>query len=904
MTTYKADAKAKVAGSRAAAKYADPVTYAKAIATLLSARLNEDQSNEVQISEARPDEHATLSKPPQKHLIAKVGLRQPDHLLYVALEAVKLPDAAQIPPGRIPNPRKLLPQLRQFFSEAKADLKLDWVQLIKVSGRLPGQSTPLWQEDLLLRSESPLATTLMKPAPVLAPTESLVGTEPAAAKSAPTDPTIAEGDINISIGGNMSGQLIVGDNNQAFSYTYNVETGGVVNVAAPPIVRPRATPVSLKPRPFRHLLDRKTVLPILQETLLKKLPVEVFADAGFGKTVLMRHLAHDQTVTSAFADGVVYLAVQRQMAADLLQSLYDAFYEAVPAFKPSQGQLRQSLKDKQALIILNGLTLPKDEVAALLSILPNSTFVLVSKAQVYWQDGAAIALPGLPLPESITLIEQELARPLAHVEQAPAQFLHARFLGNPLQLRRIAAQARTAAQSLVDVVQLIRAESGDSEQSIDERSVFAGLTGRLSAKHKSILALMGAMGGVAITASQARAISGVPDAANVLNDLSELHLLEPATEGAIGSVSNGYQLSADLTEAAVQSFDPQPWLARATDYFCESAATQTVQPDALAYLLEWTQRTGNWQQSLELCKSLDQTLSLGGQWAQWQQVMNHSLHAAEQLGNGAAEAWSLHQLGSQALTTGSQQAEGLLSRALWLRQQLGDKAGAAVTRHNLGLILPPLVEEFEVETGTTSGGLDGVASSGAASWSSSAIGGAIALSMVLAGITGFLGVRAFRSQLETAVVDPVPAETLPPEDRLPSADPVARVSFDRTALAFGNTIVGQQTQQSLEILNSGVIPLSVAALEIAGPQASDYSVLSEDCTAAPLESGEQCEVTLIFNPESAGDRTASLTLQSNAPDSVTLPITGTAVSESAPTPTPTPEPPTPNAQPRRTRTYA
>ncbi len=874
MTTYKADAKAKVAGSKATTRYTDPVNYAKAIATLLSTRLNEGQLSE-----------GTHPKHSQKYLTAKVGLRQPDHLLYVALEAVKPPGAAQVPPGRIPNPQRLLPQLRQFFGEVKTDLKLDWVQLIKVSGRLPGQSTPLWQEDLLLRSESPLANTLMKPAPALTPV---------AAGLSAANPATAEGDINISIGGNLSGQLIVGDNNQAFSYTYNVETGGVVNVAAPPTVRPRATPVSLKPRPFRHLLDRKTVLPVLQETLRQRLPVEVFADAGFGKTVLMRYLAHDQAVTSAFADGVVYLAVQRQMAADLLQSLYDAFYETVPAFKPSQGLLRQSLKDKQALVILNGLTLTKDEVAALLSILPNSTFVLVSKAQIYWQDGAAIALPGLPLPESITLIEQELARPLAHAEQAPAQFLHSRFLGNPLQLRRIAAQARTAAQSLVDVVQLIRAESGDSEQSIDERSVFAVLTGRLSAKHKSILALMGAMGGVAITAAQAQAISGVPDAASVLNDLSELHLLEPATEGAIGSVSSGYQLSADLTEAAVQSFDPQPWLARATDYFCESAAAQTIQLDALAHLLEWTQRTGNWQQSLALCKSLDQTLSLSGQWAQWQQVMNHSLHAAEQLGNGAAEAWSLHQLGSQALTTGSEQAEGLLSRALWLRQQLGDKAGAAVTRHNLGLILPPLVEEFEVETGTTSGGAEGtsegVASSGAASWSSLAIGGTIALGMVVAGITGFFGIRAFRSQPKTAVVDPIPAETLPLEDQLPGADSVARVSFDRTALTFGNTIVGQQAQQSLEILNSGVIPLSIAALEIAGPQASDYSVLSEDCTAAPLDSGEQCKVTLIFNPESVGDRTANLTLQSNTPNPVTLSITGTAVSESAPTPTTEPDP--------------
>ncbi len=842
-------------------------TYAQEISAALNAKLSK--------SHAAP-----------KRLVAKVGLRQQDHLLYIALEAVKQPGVERISAEHIPDPRQLLPQLRQFLSEAQTELDLGWVQLAKVSGRLPKQIKPLWQEDLLLRLESPIANTLMTPQPVL---NSAAATEAAAA---------SEGDVSINIGGNMSGQLIVGDNNQAFSYTYNVETGGVVNVATPPTIRPRPIPIALKPRPFKHLLDRKTVLPLLKKTLLERLPVEVFAEAGFGKTSLMRHLAHDQSVTDAFSDGVVYLAVHRQMAEDLLQSLYDAFYEAMPAFKPSQGQLRQALKDKQALVILNGLKLAKDGVAELLSILPKCTFVLVSEAQVYWQDGAAIALLGLPLLESITLIQKDLGRPLTEPEQGAAQFLHTEFSGNPLQLRRIAAQARTTAQSLVDIVQSMRAEPDE----ISGRSLFAKMTERLSTKHKSVLALMGAMGGIALTAAQAEAIAAVPNTANVLSELADLHLIEPAVESAVGSVSNGYQLSADLTEATVQTFDPQPWLTEATNYFCESAATQAAHSDALAHLLDWTQSTGNWQQSIELCKSLDQSLSLSGQWAQWQQVMTQSLYAAEQMGNGAAEAWSLHQLGTQALTTGSEQAEGLLSRALWLRQQLGDKAGAAVTRHNLGLILPPLLEEFDADLGSSAQVTEAVVSSGrSAGWSSLAIGGAVALGAIVSGVVGFAMVSALRSE-ESATIAPVQVEDDSSLGEGPQTkEPAAKFGFDRETLTFSETAVGQQSQQSLNILNSGLVPLMITAVDIGGRQGTDYSVQSEGCSAAVLAPGKQCEITLLFVPKKVGNRTANLILQSNAAEATTLPIRGIALKKSASKPTPPPTTP-PSTTPTPTTT--
>ena len=58
------------------------------------------------------------------------------------------------------------------------------------------------------------------------------------------------GDVSIDMGGDMSGSLVVGHGNQLHTYTYNVDHGGVLNVAAPPTVRPRETPINLRPRPF------------------------------------------------------------------------------------------------------------------------------------------------------------------------------------------------------------------------------------------------------------------------------------------------------------------------------------------------------------------------------------------------------------------------------------------------------------------------------------------------------------------------------------------------------------------------------------------------------------------------------------------------------------------------------
>ena len=71
-------------------------------------------------------------------------------------------------------------------------------------------------------------------------------------------------------------------------------------------------------------------------------------------------------------------------------------------------------------------------------------------------------------------------------------------------------------------------------------------------------------------------------------------------------------------------------------------------------------------------------------------MLEWALQAARALGNRAAEAWALHQLGTRALCLlDTATARAALTEALRLREALGDEIGAAVSRHNLQILLGP-----------------------------------------------------------------------------------------------------------------------------------------------------------------------------------------------------------------------
>jgi hypothetical protein len=169
-------------------------------------------------------------------------------------------------------------------------------------------------------------------------------------------------------------------------------------------IRPRATPILLRPRLIRALIDRRMEVAGALSAFDAGLPVEVSGEAGSGKTAILRHLAHHPRAAS-FVDGIVYLPVRSQSFFDLQQLLFEAFYESDEPCKPTESEIRRGLQEKQALIILDDVYLPQDELEQILDMAPHSAFLVATRERRMWGEVRSLALGGLPPEEAVVLLE-------------------------------------------------------------------------------------------------------------------------------------------------------------------------------------------------------------------------------------------------------------------------------------------------------------------------------------------------------------------------------------------------------------------------------------------------------------------------------------------------------------------
>jgi hypothetical protein len=207
-------------------------------------------------------------------------------------------------------------------------------------------------------------------------------------------------------------------------------------------------------------LDREGEVRDATGALRSGTPVAFHGQAGLGKTALLRYLAHHGAAES-FPDGVVYLSARRQGVEDLLQSLYDAFYESQMSFhgwfvpaKATEGEVRQGLREKRALIIVDDVGLGREDVGVLLDTAPASEFVLASSGRCLWE-GRAIGLKGLPAGDGVALVERELERELDREERETAEGMCKALEGHPLRILQAAAMVREEELSLEEVARRV-----------------------------------------------------------------------------------------------------------------------------------------------------------------------------------------------------------------------------------------------------------------------------------------------------------------------------------------------------------------------------------------------------------------------------------------------------------------
>jgi hypothetical protein len=446
-------------------------------------------------------------------------------------------------------------------------------------------------------------------------------------------------------------------------------------------LRQRATLPRLAFRPFPSLIDRR---PEVERVLTTMQPdqasaAELYGEPGIGKTSMLRYVSHQPQAT-AYPDGIICFSGD-QPVADILQFLFEAFYECDVPYKASPSQIRHALYDKRALIILDDVTLGQPDIETLLQAAPLSTILLASTDQRLWGEGESIELGGLPDSDVVTLLERELRRAVTPEEWQSALELCAVLGCNPERVLLSGALIRKNDRSLPDLVRLLRSGFPDevlAAEAIDGRSE----------QEREALAVLAVFARSTVTAQHLGAIAGLEDTDAVIQSLEDRNLVEfgHGRYRVVASVAAALAAELDLTgarAAAIDHFSIWAGRSRATP----QAAFQEA--DTIGDLLRWSVWSGHWADALRLARAIERPLALGRRWDAWEQVLESALESARKIDDASSEAWALHQLGTRAACLGDvATALEQLSRALRIRRAIGDDEGAAVTQHNLDTLRP------------------------------------------------------------------------------------------------------------------------------------------------------------------------------------------------------------------------
>lgn len=445
--------------------------------------------------------------------------------------------------------------------------------------------------------------------------------------------------------------------------------------------RPRPTPIAVRPRVHRGLVDRRIETAAAISAIDAGVPVEVSGAPGVGKTALLRHIAHHPRAAT-FADGVVYVSARHRTSIDLLQAIFEAFYESDTICKPTGGEIRRALQDTHALILIDDVSLPQNEVEQVLDIAPHAAFVLAGRKRCLWGEVRSIALTGLTAEDGALLLEHELERSLDADEQSAAAQLCAAVEGHPRRLLQAAADIRL---NRVPVADWTRYASPDA--------LAAELMTSMDERQRRVLLALSALSGVSLEARHVSALAELTDVEPSLNDLVDRRLLVRG--------QSGYRLADGIGDRLRRTADLSPWVHRAITYFTAWAERQRRNretllqaSDALLHVQAHAADTHRWGETLRLGRLLESTLVVGARWGAWGLALEQCLVAAKAIGDRSVEAWVLHEMGTRAVCLGDEgNARRLLNQSATLRQALMEHGAAAISRRNLSTVPAPVADD-------------------------------------------------------------------------------------------------------------------------------------------------------------------------------------------------------------------
>ena len=474
----------------------------------------------------------------------------------------------------------------------------------------------------------------------------------------------------------LGGQVMAGEH----SVYMHAEHGAVLDYVPPEaraVPRLRASPRSVLPRDFPPLLGRDDDVRAVQGLLGTGAPAEIVGEAGIGKTALLRHLS-GRHAEAGEPGSVLFLRAQGRPGQDILQFLFEGFYECQGPVVPTAPEVERYLRDREGLVVLDDADLARRELERVMSLAPRCMFAIAAEQRRFLGGGRSITLGGLDEHSCLALAERELRRALTEHERTSLGRLALALEGHPLRIVQ-AAHLMIARR---------RARSDRAAPSGSPRDQFDELVAQsLDSHEEGVLGPLTALPGVALGARRLADITGVSDAPRLLASLEE--------RGLVHSHSGGYSLAGAARAAIGTDADSSGWRERVLDHYCRATeAVSAVEAPAVLALLDAGAKAGNQRAVIQLARNANATLALGALWGTWREALDHALVAARGLRDEPSEAWALHQLGSRAACLGDLHGgTALLNHALHLRESLDDDEAASLTRHNLealGGAPPPL----------------------------------------------------------------------------------------------------------------------------------------------------------------------------------------------------------------------
>ncbi len=470
---------------------------------------------------------------------------------------------------------------------------------------------------------------------------------------------------------------------------------GLGRVHALTTIRRRRPIYFLPPNPTL-ILNRSAELETLRQSLIARGVVDLHGRDGAGKSTLAATLVHKLDLNH-FPDGSAFFTGPIRFP-DLLQALFDSFYESDIPVKITLANAQTYLQNLRALVVLDDLGLSPKQIDPVLDALHEAAILIVCPERTALGRGRALPLSGLSRQDAVLLFEKGLGRTVLPDEADTIHRICSLLNNMPLPISCVAAMACESKQNFSSLL-----------ADLQDRKPWSGPGGDpsvgpsleqivliLDSIDRQLLTLVAAFAAPSVSKAALRSLAGL-SVANFQPRVEQLVKL-----GLLRSVPpvQGVFIPKSLTKSTSRLALSSAYYKTVRTWLVHDAERRKV----VEYYTTWLSRGEHlpgeelrgllgaiedcahygWLDHLKpLVQAADRSLARLGWWAEWQHILDLTRRVAQEGGDRALEAWAMHQLGTLLGSLSVfDRALHLLGSAESIRKALGDEAGAELSAHN------------------------------------------------------------------------------------------------------------------------------------------------------------------------------------------------------------------------------